>query len=954
MTDDFERVAALFERARGLAPAERAALLDVECGGDAALRAEVEALLAHEDDGADDALSDVRLDSVRRRLSDLASGAAAPMPDAGTPERIGEFTVVRRLGAGGMGVVYEALQERPRRAVAVKLLRPGLVTERALRRFDREAEILGRLRHPGIAQVFAVGECDLGGGPQPYLAMELVEGRPLVDHVTEAGLDVRARVELAAAVCDAVHHAHTQGIVHRDLKPDNVLVEADGRPRVLDFGVAHAVEGEGARGTLQTRDGEIVGTLDYMAPEQIDGGDAARSPAVDVYALGAILHELLTGATPHDLDGLSLVAAARVVAEDDSRPLRETAPGLPQDLGWIVDRALSPDASRRYTSALAVADDLRRFLADEPVRARPASSLYKLERFVRRNRYVAAGIAVAFAGLTGGLVAAISLYVEARAAQREAESAADKAEAVNSFLLQRMLESFSPLELGRDVKVADVLDLAAPTIDATFRGQPEVAAAVRYTLGRSYSELGLVEESYAELRRAYDDLVRLKGSAHADTIAAAAAAGREAISLLGATPAAAFTAAAREGAAGARGDEARTAKLELDLVHASAIFDAGRRDAAGALAEATLAEAQRTLGRDDLTLEIQYELARFAGAGGDLDRAKQLLRDYLAEVRALHEAGDVREVQAIIELGWIEYDRVGPSDEVAGLVREALERSRADLGERHPETLRALATLSSLLAEAGDTDGALDTNAEALDAYEDLLGAEARATLRILSNRVIILRGDDRLDEALDVAREVLDRREAALGADDPDVANAYDVLGAVLIERGEFDEASEALEESIRRARRTLGDTAPQVADPLFNLATLYSREARYAEAEATYLELYELELEIHGAEHRNVQQDRFQYARAIAMQERHAEAAPILAEVLEAQRGLLDADDHALLLTQAWLGQELLRSGRPVDALPHLERSLDGLRAGEHFKTIEGAEVEENLAEARRSAGR
>jgi len=952
VSDAFERVAELFERARGLAPGERAALLDVECADDAALRDEVEALLAHEGAGADDALSDVRLDSVRRKLSDIASGAGAVIPDAAAPERIGEFTVVRRIGAGGMGVVYEALQERPRRAVAVKLLRPGLVTERARRRFEREAEILGRLRHPGIAQVFEVGECDLGGGPQPYLAMELVEGRPLVEHVTSSGLGVRARVELAAAICDAVHHAHTQGIVHRDLKPDNVLVEADGRPRVLDFGVAHAALGEDARGTLQTSDGEIVGTLDYMAPEQISGGDAARSPAVDVYALGAILHEMLTGETPHDLEGLSLVAAARRIAEGDPRPLLETAPGLPQDLGWIVDRALSPDPARRYASALALGDDLRRFLADEPVRARPASSLYKLERFVRRNRYVAAGIAVAFTGLAGGLVASIALFLEARAAQGEAEAAANKAEAVNSFLLERMLESFSPLELGRDVRVADVLDLAAPSIDDAFAGQPLTGAAVRHTLGRSYAELGLVEESHEQLVRAHADLLALLGPSHPDTLAAAADAGHATSARLGAKAALEITGpafAAMERRGGAR---STPEGLRLAQAHAEALFDAEQRDEGIALVNRTLALAEDALGLDDVTLSVRYQLARMRTTTGDLDGAEAELEAYLAGVRELHDRGDPREIKALLELAWTRYDRRGPDEDSLGLAREALERARDDLGPDHPETLRAVSTLASILTEAGDFDAALEANEQAYAAYARLLGTEHASTLRIHSNGAIILRRAERLDEALEVAQESLRRREAALGDDAGDVAQAYDVLGAIHLERGEMDEAAAALAESVARARAAFGPKSSQVADALFNLGTLHSRAEDYGAAEETYRELYETELEIHGARHRNTQQDRFQHARAIAMQGRHAEAVPILAEVLDVQRTIFDADDESLLLTQAWLGQELLRSGDAAAALPQLEEALAGLRAGEHFGTIEGADLEENLAEARRVA--
>ncbi|MEM8712296.1 MAG: serine/threonine-protein kinase, partial [Planctomycetota bacterium] len=264
MTHDFELVAGVFEAARHLSGAARAAFLEERCEGNDGLLQEVQSLLSHGD--ADDGLSEDVLSDVRRRMSQVAlqESAAAPLPtEVALPKRIGPYAVVRRLGAGGMGVVYEALQESPSRSVAVKVLRPLAAGESMLRRFEREGEILARLRHPGIAQIYATGTCDLGSGEQPYLAMELIEGSALNAYVKSQGLDTPGVVRLFAELCRALHHAHTQGVVHRDLKPENVLVEADGRPRILDFGIAHVIGHDERVETLRTADGDVIGTLDY-------------------------------------------------------------------------------------------------------------------------------------------------------------------------------------------------------------------------------------------------------------------------------------------------------------------------------------------------------------------------------------------------------------------------------------------------------------------------------------------------------------------------------------------------------------------------------------------------------------------------------------------------------------------------------------------------------------------
>ena len=408
----FARVAEVFEAVRRLPEDERERAVEAACGSDVELAEEVRSLLRHATDPGDagDPLSDEALQAARARLSRVVSGEPTGVEErAGLPERIGPYTVLRRLGAGGMGVVYEAVQENPRRTIAVKLLHPTLLVPSVLHRFAREAEVLGRLNHPSIAAIHDAATCDLGHGEQPFLAMELVEGRPVTRYADEQRLGVAERTRLVVAIAEAVHYAHSRGVVHRDLKPDNVLVDATGLPRILDFGIAHVVELEGTRATLATRTGEVLGTLAYMSPEQAAGTGGSHEPATDVYALGCLAYELLAGRAPLELRGDSLLSAVQTIAETEPAPLRRAAPRVSADLALVVHTALQKEPERRYGSALELAEDLRRALLDEPVRARPPSVPYRLGKFARRNRYVVGGVAVAFLGLAVALASALAI-----------------------------------------------------------------------------------------------------------------------------------------------------------------------------------------------------------------------------------------------------------------------------------------------------------------------------------------------------------------------------------------------------------------------------------------------------------------------------------------------------------------------------------------------------------------
>ncbi|MEO6709590.1 MAG: serine/threonine-protein kinase, partial [Planctomycetota bacterium] len=858
------RVRSILERAMDVGGGELEALLTRECGGDGELRGEVESLLAVESRAG-------ALQPPPR--SDLAQA----MADPNLGRRIGAYTIERVLGTGGMGVVYLAHRSGAdfEQRVALKLIKRGMDTDDILRQFRRERAVLAGLEHPSIARLYDGGATEDG---LPWFAMEYIEGRPIHAWCDEHGLGVRARIELFISVCSAVSHAHQRLIVHRDLKPSNILVAKDGTVRLLDFGIAKVLASDAAEETVHTLAEQRRLTPDYASPEQLRG--EVVSTATDVYSLGVVLYEVLSGekpfhGTPITERGTPVrpsTSAAAALAQDGGAKARRPS-DLRGDLDTITLTALAPEQAQRYASVEALELDLRRHQQGLPIQARPATAGYLARKFIGRNRLAVAATTAIFASLLCGLAFARSGYLEALrqrgVAEKRRVTAEKESRRANSVLklTRDMLGNASPHDArARDYTLRELLDEFDARLDGENVEEPEVEASVREIMSRTYRELGMLDKAQHHMDRAFAllpgareandetslvlecdaiDLLHDQG----EYVKAEAECTRvlDRLEHFDPTNYAVITLLSSRGDFRSHLD--RLDEAEVDLRAALAALtkrqpvDFGQHirclqllvgtlerkrsivEAMALASDALELARSHTGNHSEATATALNNLGHVAMNGGEYDKAELALRESLAIERELREGEHSGLAPILANLGTTLRQR-GDYAGAEPLAREAVEVARKTLGPRHPSLAADLSSLGSLLQLKGDYEAAETAMTEALELRLDLYGEENLQVARSRNNLGLLLRQRGKIKEAEGMLRSALAVRRKLLGERDVAVGATLSNLAGLLPTLGDLPGAEVAAREAVSIFREAFGPVHADLASTLATLSGIRMRQ--------------------------------------------------------------------------------------------------------------------------------
>lgn len=689
--------------------------------------------------------------------SEVVDNCSKPYTD-----RIGHYKIIRVIGEGGMGIVYEAEQDSPKRRVALKIIRSGLASSRHLRRFEFESDVLGQLDHPGIATIYEAGTFDSGSGPQPYFAMEYVQGKPLTAYANNMKLNTQDRLKLVARVAEAVQHAHQKGVIHRDIKPANILVTETGDVKVLDFGVARATDSDTNSATFETDIGQLIGTIPYMSPEQASGDPDELDTRSDVYALGILAYELLSGRLPYDVHRKMIHEAVRVIREDTPIPLSSISRVYRGDIEIIISKALSKEKGRRYQSANDLSEDITRYLNNEAIVARPPSALYQLSKFSKRNKSVVYGILAVLLVSTIGTVVSVQFGLREAEQKRiailneiEASKQRDIAQGLNRVFRELIgvseVDHEDEFRYGEDLKVGDALELVSEQLETTLQSLPnDVIASVHSTIGEFLLLSGRPVKAERHFDRALE-MVDMDDPALIDHI--------ERVQLQLAI------ARFRQGKGmeslqiGAEAIRRYKDRLDesspelLDALHdfASVLKWSEQVDEAIELYEQVI-EARGKLNderRDRDLVDMKYNLAlamEQVNNGERKEDAKILMRTVVDQRTQIHGEDHENTINAKAELGRMIWTNDVPTAE--GLLREALSGMRELRSDKHWRNRQTAVNIALLISTEERYEESIPMLTEALESYREWSEPAANHTLTVTEFLVRELVSFEDLDEA--------------------------------------------------------------------------------------------------------------------------------------------------------------------------------------------------------------
>ena len=884
----------LFAAVLALPATERHGYLKRACGDDPGLHARVEALV--------DAVANIE-------------NAQPPLSPELAGEQVGDYRLIEEIGEGGCGVVYLAEQAVPvRRHVALKIIKPGMDTREVIARFAAEQQALALMDHPNIAGVFDAGATSRG---RPYFVMELVRGIRITQYCEQSHLDIPERLALFSEVCQAIHHAHEKGVIHRDIKPSNVLVTLRERTpvvKVIDFGIAKAMQGRLTELTLSTVLGQFLGTPAYVSPEQTELTGIEVDARSDVYSLGVLLYELLTGCTPiaaGELSQASLDDMRRRIREEEplspsrrvgaivtgpksgTKPLREAAflQQVKGDLDWIVMRCLEKDRTRRYQTVNDLVLDLQRYLRHEPVVARPPGAVYAFRKFARRHRaLVATGAAIVVVLL---ITTVLSTWLAVRALQAEqsagraeqlARTEAASRQEVIDFLRNDLLAQASPRnEPDRDLKLRDVLDRAAEKIKGRFTDEPQIEASVREVLGSTYGSLG----EYTAARLHFERVLAIHRQQFGENDIRTLSAMNNLIPMLrsegnyaAAESLGARTLQQQRRLLGQSHPDTLATMLEL----ASVYSEQGRIPVAEALQVQAVDQYTRVLGTGhSQTLLAMHELALSYLDQGKFIEAEALLTRTLQALRRMYDADHPEILFAMNSLTVI-YGKQGRFSEAEMLQVQTLELFRRVLGPEHPDTLKVMTNLAATYEQQGKYAEAEKLLSQALGGIRRVLGAEHPVTLSAMNNLANIYRKQGRLPEARALQIQTLAAARKVWGSEHPSTLAISRNLAVTQVSQGDLTPAEALLRKGLEVSRRVQGVEHPDTLKYSLELGTLLVRTGRSAEAESL------LRSSIAGYE-KSAADDWLLFSAkslmgdALLRQHRFADAEPL---ILEGYRGL------------------------------------------------------------------